>query len=259
MRRNELFVGAALIVMGILLLFGLVLRLNVWTLIWPLLLVGVGLWIIWAATGRAGQVPAEPGTVPLEGAARARVVVHHGAGRLSIGAGAPADQLLTGTFGGGLQASTRREGDLLDADLRVRQGWPWQWGPRGLDWDMHLSAGIPLALVLETGAAEAHLDLTDLQVTELSLSTGVSSTEVTLPAHAGFTRVKAGTGVASVRFIVPQGVAVEFEFEGGLATANVDTNRFPRVGDVYRSPDYDTAANKVQIKAEAGVGSVDLR
>jgi hypothetical protein len=48
-------------------------------------------------------------------------------------------------------------------------------------------------------------------------------------------------------------------FEGGLASIDVDQNRFPRAGGVYRSPDYDTAQNKVDIEVKAGVGSLDVR
>lgn len=40
---------------------------------------------------------------------------------------------------------------------------------------------------------------------------------------------------------------------------DVDTRRFPRLGDLYQSPDYETAANKAEIKVEVAVGSVEVR
>jgi hypothetical protein len=260
MRRNEFFWGGALIALGVLLLVGIVFRINVWALIGPLFLIALGAWIIWGIYGRPTAAPAEPAAVPLEGASRARVTMHHGAGRLAIGAGAEAGNLLDGTFSGGLQVRARREGDQMEVDLHVaRSSWPWVWGTPGLAWNMRLNPDVPLALKLETGGNEALLDLTELKVEELRVSTGASSTEVLLPAGAGFTKVKVGAGVATVRLRVPEGVAAKFAFGGGLATANVDTSRFPRVGGVYCSPDYATAANKVDIEVEAGVGSVDLR
>ncbi len=60
--------------------------------------------------GGFSDVPREQSSVPLEGAQSASVTVHHGAGRLSIGAGAAADQLLSGSFGGGLDARAPRGG-----------------------------------------------------------------------------------------------------------------------------------------------------
>jgi hypothetical protein len=210
--------------------------------------------------GRPANVPAAPAVVPLEGAGRARIEVHHGAGRLVIGGGAEPANLLDGTFAGGLQVQARREGDRLDVELRPQRDWgPWVVGTAGLAWNLRLNPAVPLSLKLETGGNEALVDLTGLKVEELRLSTGASSTEVLLPAGAGFTKVKVGAGVATIRLRVPEGVAAKFEFEGGLATAHVDTSRFPRVGDEYCSPDYATAANKVDIEVEAGVGSVDLR
>lgn len=260
MRRNELFFGGALVAVGLLLLLGVVFKINVWAMIGPLALIAVGVWFLWGVYGRPANVPAEPAAVPLEGVRQARITVHHGAGRLTIGSGAEAANLLDGTFTGGLQCEARREGDRMEVDLRVaRSNWPWVWGTPGLSWDLRLNPNVALALKLETGGNEALVDLTELRVEELRLSTGASSTEVLLPAHAGFTKVKVGAGVATVRLRVPEGVAAKFEFEGGLATANVDTSRFPRVGEEYCSPDYAAAANKVDIEVEAGVGSVDLR
>jgi hypothetical protein len=241
-------------------LLGILFQVNVWALVGPLFLIALGVWVIWGIYRRPAATPGEPAVVPLEGAVRARITVHHGAGRLVVGAGAEAGNLLDGTFAGGLQCQTRHEGDRMEVDLRVRRGtWPWVWGTPGLAWNLRLNPDVPLALKLETGGNESLLDLTELQVEELRLSTGASSTEVLLPAQAGFTKVKVGAGVATVRFRVPEGVAARFKFAGGLATANVDTNRFPRVGKEYCSPDYSTAANNVDIEVEAGVGSADLR
>jgi len=259
MHRNEFFWGGALVVAGLLLLLGTVFEINVWILIGPLALIAVGVWIIWGVYGRPAAT-AEPAAVPLAGAQRARIEVHHGAGRLAIGSGAEPGNLLDGTFSGGVQCEARGEGDGMQVQLRVPgSSLPWVWGSPGLAWNLRLSPKVPLELKLETGGNEALVDLTDLQVVDLRLSTGASSTEVLLPARAGFTRVKVGAGVATVRLRAPEGVAVKFEFEGGLATAHVDTGRFPRAGDEYCSPDYATAANKVDIEVEAGVGSVDLR
>jgi hypothetical protein len=58
---------------------------------------------------------------------------------------------------------------------------------------------------------------------------------------------------------VPQGVAASIRARGGLASINIDSNRFPRSGDVNQSPDYETAANKVDMDIQTGVGSVDIR
>jgi hypothetical protein len=191
--------------------------------------------------------------------------VHHGAGRLHVDAGVGMGALLAGSFGGGLDYKARREGDLLDVEMRIRDagaaiGVPLTLGPGGaLDWSFGLNPQIPLVLHFETGASETTLDLGDLRISELSLETGASSTQLNLPANAGQTRVSIEAGAAAVNVRVPGGVAATIRAQIGLAGLDIDTARFPRIGNIYQSPDYGTALNKVEIHIEAGVGSISVR
>jgi hypothetical protein len=161
-----------------------------------------------------------------------------------------------------LDYRARRDGDRLDVNMKMREAaWvtPFNWGPgRSLDWSLKLNAGVLLALELETGASSTEVDLTDLRVTEFTLETGASSTSVTLPAHAGMTRVKIESGAASVSVRVPGGVAARIRTQAGLASVAIDPARFPRSGNISQSPGYDAAANKVDIDIETGVGSVAI-
>jgi predicted membrane protein len=134
------------------------------------------------------------------------------------------------------------------------------WGPgRTLDWSVSLNETIPLSLDLQTGANEARIDLSSLQVTDLLLQTGASSTQVTLPTNASHTKAVIRSGAASVSVRVPSGVAARIKAQGGLADIRVDRSRFPRVGSVYESENYASAENRVDIDIETGVGSVDVR
>jgi hypothetical protein len=126
-----------------------------------------------------------------------------------------------------------------------------------MNWDMRLTQALPIALDLRTGAGEYHLDLSDVQVDDLQLKTGASSTHLTLPANAGHTRVRYEGGAASLSIRVPDGVAACIRVDG-LSDTHVDTNRFPRSGHAYQSSDYDTARNKIDISIDIGVGSVDI-
>jgi hypothetical protein len=268
MRRNALFWGTILILIGVLSLVDILLPdLNIGNLVFPLILIALGAWVLWGALTGPRSVDAEEVTIPLEGAEEARVRMHHGAGRLRVCAGAGQEDLVAGTFGGGLKHQATREGDTLDADLRVpHAGFPhfglfsWMWGPRHMpNWSVELNGGIPLSLEVKTGASEVRLDLTEMQVTELRVDTGASATEITMPASAGHTKADVRSGAASVRIRVPSGVAARIRIQSGVAGVTVDRNRFPREGGAYQSPDYDTAANRADIYIEAGVGAIDVR
>ena len=266
MRRSTLFWGTIIILIGVLLLINNIFNINIGKLIWPLILIMAGLWVLWGVFTAPRGFEAEEATIPLEGATKARIQINHGAGRLRVSGGAGAGELATGTFGGGLDYRTSQEGDTLAVKMSIRAHshvfvfpWTW-WGPgRMLDWSISLNESIPLSLDLQTGANEARVDLSSLQVTDLQLQTGASSTQVTLPANAGHTKAVIRSGAASVSIRVPSGVAARIKAQGGLADIRVDRSRFPRVGGVYESKDYASAQNRVDIDIETGVGSVDVR
>lgn len=262
MRRGNLFWPTLLIAAGVLLLLNNlgILRVNVWGLIWPLALIAFGVSVLWRALFRRG-IETEHAVVPLNGARRARVKIRHGAGKLQIYGGAGGLNLAEGDFGGGMELDTRHVGDDLEVEMSLPNVvfTPSDMFSGGsLDWSVGMNREIPLMLDLETGAGKLELDLTDLQVTDLRLSTGASSTQVRLPAQAGQTRVDLSSGAASIVLHVPQGVAARIRTKGGLSSVKIDEHRFPRLGDTYQSPDFDMATNRVEVFAETGVGSIEV-
>ncbi|RPI25341.1 MAG: hypothetical protein EHM70_20200 [Chloroflexota bacterium] len=264
MRRSSLFWGAILLLAGVLLLLDNlgILDVDVWSLIWPLFLIAVGVWFLLGTVFGKRFSQSEHVSIPLANASRARVRINHGAGRLNIFAGdAGAGDLAEGDFGGGLDLSARPNGDTLDVSLGVPvQFFPMFWSPGySLDWSVGFNRNVPLSLNLNTGAGEARLELADLNVSDLRLQTGASSSTVTLPAHAGSTHVEVESGAAAVNLRIPEGVAARIRVRSGLAGISVDQHRFPRQGEYYQSPDYDTASNKADIFVQTGVGSVDVR
>lgn len=262
MRTNTIFWGTILVLLGLLLLLSNmgILKANVWGIIWPIGLILLGVWIILGLFLRRNHA-VEQASVALEGASQASLRIGHAAGRLQISSGAGAGNLLDGEFGGGVDLSKRRAGDTLDVRLNLDQSWslPFAWSPGDtLNWSLRLTNEVPLSLELETGANDARVDLTELKVASLRLSSGASSTDLSLPARAGYTRVKISTGAASVKVRVPQGVAASIRYSSGLASVTVDKERFPRAEKGYQSPDYDLAENKVDLEIETGVGSIDI-
>ena len=265
MRNGSAFWAIVLIGVGCLLLldnFGLFggLRFGIWDLIWPLFLILLGVWFISRVLWRTAPAEPEHVSVPLDGASRAAVELSHGAGQLSLSAGVASDVLMAGDFGGGLRYHALRRGESLDLEMKMRSE-PiafLNWSPGSLDWKVRFNPTVPLTLKCETGASESVLDLHDLKVTELKLETGASKLQVTLPAAAGFTRVKVEAGAARVDLRVPGGVAARIRASAGLSSVTVDEIRFPGFDNRYQSPDYETAPNKVDIDIETGVGSVSV-
>src|SRR5919202_4978325 len=117
--------------------------------------------------------------------------------------------------------------------------------------DVQLAPGAPIALAVEAGAAESRIDLSALQITRFDLQTGVANTQVRLPQAAGRTAVSVKGGVTDITLDVPQGVAADIQLSDGLAGRQIDERRFRRMTDGhYRSPEYETAANRVDLQIE---------
>lgn len=263
MNRSTLFWGFLLILVGVVFLLSNlgVITTGVSGLLWPLIMIAVGLWMLIGIVFGSKSQAGEQAVVPLDGAQTARVRIHHGAGRLFVDGNAGPGELVSGKFGGGLDYRARRSDERLELDMRIAdRGRPWFWWPGGsLDWTVGLSREIPLWLDVNTGASEANLDLEELYITDFVLGTGASSSVITMPGKAGYTRARIESGAASVSIRIPEGVAARIQVQSGLSGIDVDQNRFPRSGGVYKSPDFESAQNKVDLDIQTGVASVSVR
>jgi len=265
MRRNA-FWGLCLLLVGSLLLLDNLgylafLGVSVWQLIWPVALIGLGVWILVGSKIRPNWESRDI-IVGLESAAEAEIQLDYGAGELRVESGAGPSELLNGTFEGGVQHRVQREGNRTKVRIGSTPGvfLPVHWGPHySRRWHVQLTDQIPIALTVKTGASDCKLDLEHLKVTALHLKSGASSTVVTLPANAGYTEVHGSSGAASVSLRIPEGVAARIQTHGGLSSTSVDQRRFPRQGAYYISPNYETAENQADIRLDMGVGSISIR
>lgn len=219
---------------------------------WPWVLVILGVWFLVGAFVPLGGAPDETLVLPLDGATEADIRVKFGAGELTTRAAAPGN-LVDGAFAGGVTHRLSGPG-RIELEQDTTYGLPWL--DHRAEWTIGLTTEIPLDLRFDTGAARTVLDLRDLRVRSLEVHTGASETRILLPRAAGATAVRAEAGAASLTIEVPTGVAARIRSRVALGSSQVDQARFPRVGDAYESPDYATAANRVDIDMSGGVGSL---
>ncbi|MCQ3939137.1 MAG: hypothetical protein DPW18_19140 [Chloroflexi bacterium] len=261
MRRGSLFWGSLLLLLGGLMLADAAgVRLpngnSLMSLFWPLLLIGAGGWTLLGVFLR-GKVETETANIPLEDARTASVSINHGAGELNLHSGAAGNELLHGSFTGGLEYKTSRSGDNLEVRMRPARdfvGFPFFGFRTQLDWDIAFNPSIPAALDLNLGANKSTINLRDLRITDVKLKSGASETTLTLPSTG---RLKADfeIGAASLTLIVPEGVSIRVRAAIGAGDINVDRARFPR----DESPDFETASNAVDINIKGGACSVKVR
>ncbi len=262
MRNSSLTWGAILLLLGGLMLTDAMgIRVNgvaPMSFFWPLALILFGGWMILGVFMRR-QPETEQASVDLQGATEASVRISHGAGELRVTSGAGMGTLAGGAVVGGLEQSSRLNGNRLEVRMSPpTQPIPFFGGFERVDWDVRFNPEIPLALNLQTGAGKSDADLRDLKLTSLKVETGASQTNITLPAR-GRLRADFELGAASLRLTVPEGVSARIRVSQGVSDVKVDQARFPRSGDFYQSPDFETAVNAVEMKIDAGAAEIRVQ
>ena len=259
MKRDNIFWGGALILLGVLLVLqtqGIIT--NVFRYFWPLALILVGAWMILNVYWRPAQSAEETFSIPLNNAKNAKFKFSHGAGQIEISGGAPAGVALVGSSALGMNRESRLNGDRLEVKVEAGPSFVPFLGPSEGVWRFQLTQEIPLTLIVEAGASSVNIDLKDVLATRVELKTGASSANVTMPARAA-SLLDVEAGAASVNIRVPDGIAARIRVKEGVSAVNVNTNRFPRLDSgIYQSPNYDTAVDRAEINIESGLGSVSV-
>jgi len=260
MRRDNIFWGGALILLGVLLfLQEQKIISNIFTFFWPVTLILVGGWLIMSVYWPSTESSEDTFSVPLGEATSVKYSFSHGAAQIEINGDAPSGQALIGTSGVGMNQQSQLNGDQLEVQVEAGPSFIPVIGPSQGVWRYKITRQVPVTLSMEAGASSLDIDLRDVLATHVQLETGASSANVTVPAHgASLLDVEAGAASVSVR--VPEATAARIRVKEGVTTVSVDTNRFPRSDSgIYQSPDYDTAIDRAEINIEAGLGTVSVK
>lgn len=126
------------------------------------------------------------------------------------------------------------------------------------EWNIRLGGGIPLELGLKLGAGESRLDCRRVDLERLTVEMGVGEMHLDLrgPRARSFdVRIEGGIGSATVR--LPNDVGVRVRVDGGLGS--VDAGGLVKRGDVYVNGAYGQSPVTIDLRIEAGIGSVELQ
>ncbi|MDI7275166.1 MAG: LiaF-related protein [Anaerolineae bacterium] len=259
-------------------------------------LLGAMLGLASCAGGARGNVLTDHLSEPLNGATSASLDINAGTGHLAIDRLTGGEPLLAGgtleylekqglptrslvAFGGQVTLTLRGSGGSAGGPgFR----WPWQACAGGAyQWQIHLNPYVQCDITAHSDGGNLKLDLAGMAVTRLSADTGGGNVDVVLPDSAddlsvtartgagdvtvdvgsaltGSNTVNASSGAGNVAVRVPDGVAVKVYATSGMGKVTVDS-RLNRMDDgTYQSPDYDDAADRVEITVKSGAGNVSV-
>lgn len=259
MKRDSLFWGGALIILGVLMYLqtqGIIN--NLFLYLWPLAMMLVGIWLILGVYWRPAPTLSDSFSIPLGSAQTINYNFSHGVGQLDISGGAPTGQALVGTSATGMNRSSQQIGDRLDVRVEAGPSFVPFIGPSEGVWRFQLSQDLPVMLKVESGASALNIDLRDVLARHLEVKAGASSVNVTMPAR-GVSFLDLDGGATTVNVIIPQAVAARIQVDG-VTSMEVDLNRFPKLErDIYQSTNFDAAADRAEINISAGLGKVSVK
>jgi len=294
-RRVSLVGPVILIGLGVIFLLNNmgILAWSVWEVIfrlWPILLVAAGLeiilsrfsvwgsllalvltvaifagalWLLGPDKGTAQAVAGEEIRQTLGDATQARVVIEPGVGALYIESLPESANLVEGVISVGKGQSVKRHfavaGETATFILQTEgmtfgpfMGWGDQWS-----WELGLAPEAPLGLEVGLGVGMADVDLTGLTVDDLEVSMGVGRTTVTLPEEGRFyAKIEGAIGETVV--VIPAGMAARIRVDTGLTVHDLPDG-YQQRGDVYTSPGYASADDRVDLEVSQAIGKITIR
>jgi len=214
-----------------------------------------------AACERVGELKTEAQTIQLGEAKSAEVGIRMAAGELFLQGGAQA--LMEGSFTSNVERWIPKIDYHLFSNrgiLRIEQ--PKHSGiPLGNSenrWDIRLSNEVPIELNVKLGAGESKLNLQEINLKSLEIDMGVGELTLDLTGeHKQNLGVKIDGGVGSGTIYLPENVGVRVKVDGGLGSVHADG--FARSENVYTNDAYGKSNISLDLKIEAGIGSIDLR
>lgn len=197
----------------------------------------------------ASLVPVAAGAytidVPRSSVTDLGLTVNYGAGELSLRGGGTSLVTVDST-----QNDVTRRVDQNGSSATVVVSGPdgaWSWsGPRR--WDARIPSDVRTALTVNVGAGSFDLDLTDVRLVRATVNGGASSLNVRLPMPKGDVPVKIASGMSSVDLRIPDGAAYRVTYTGALQS----------VSGPLTSLDYDSASDRLSIRIESAMGSVNI-
>ncbi len=203
----------------------------------------------------------ETRTIALEGAARAEVGVHMGAGEMTL-RGASQEALLEASFAFNRERNRpeveyRKFGDKGILEVRHARRRSINFGPTRNRWDLVLGDAVPLDLKVDLGAGRSEIDLRGLKIERVEIDMGVGETSLDLRGpHASGFLVKIDGGVGSGKIDLPAEVGVRVKVDGGLGS--IDAHGLTKQSGAWVNDAYGKSPITIEVDIDAGIGSLEL-
>lgn len=252
-----------LVVLGIWLLLGPRRRGLAAVLILLVLAAGAGLALVGSQQGRFAEVKEREGTFagpPASSVRRALLIADLGAAEVNITAG---------SGGAVIEADYRARGEVVVADTGQQDNYEVEFSQRGRSFllpflrgggrhffDLRLAPEIPWDLDLDVGAADANFDLSGITLSSLELDAGASSLDLRVgPDIVEGATINVDGGAASFDVALPEELTITLHMEGGLSSTDVGEGFQERGENTFV---HEGGGPEMVVNLRAGVSSINV-
>lgn len=149
-----------------------------------------------------------------------------------------------------------RTDNVVEVAVRDREKYP-HIKKRFSRWDINVQEKIPLEVLLQSGAINAELDLSQLNVSNLSIKAGAG--ELAINLGPAVDKILVESGACSIDVNIPANVGVRLKTSGALISVDSDDGRVISVGDRrYESKGLESKDALVDIEIKAAAGKITL-
>lgn len=259
-RGPSVFWGGILVILGVLFLLA---NLNVlqnldWNVVWPIIVIALGVWLLAARVGPGGARTTLDYSEPRQGIDKARLEIAVGTGRLDVRSGALDDQLYRVHIDHA-GAAPEVTLDRATATLRITQHVDWFAGARRLRIEARLSDAASWEVSCSTGAIRGEIDLSTAKLSAFECRTGASTLDLVLGAPKGVVPMRIDGGALTIRITRPAGTAVQVQASGAGVQLNADGTQLNGLGTrAWKSDGFDAAADRYEMTISGAALNVDV-
>lgn len=242
------------------------------------LLVVLGIILLLVMNPRSSMGPAESGIITHTTVNRSdypkvtdgKALIRFGGGQIVLDSNT--GEWLEGDFGGfNAHPSVKNFQNHLEVKLTQTGHFPRHWWRRhgsewnerqqpdhDFRWNIQLSPDLPWDIELRIGGVKGDADLSDIAVKQLRLKMGAGDFNLILGDKSNITTVNVESGASHIKMKVPKSSGVKVKLSGALVNTNIKNLGWISNNQTYISPDYETAANHVDVELSMAMGDFEL-
>jgi hypothetical protein len=215
------------------------------SVVWPIILIGIGAWIVVQAL-RPPASGRDRASVPRDGVDQLELRMKVGAGTFHLaGGGTELVEVISASRD--LAIETTRDGRRARVELRRTGPWLPPTSAVVSEWWVRIGAGVTVSLEIDGGAGRFDLDLGGTASVGAKLVLGAAEARLVLPRPVGDIEVQGTLGAASLALVVPPGVE-----------ARVQTSGLISVEGERETPGFADATDRIRVRIDGGAASLTI-